>query len=286
MSIYIDEDTKVIVQGITGQHGSFHTKAMLDYGTKIVAGVTPGRGGEHINGVPVYDTMKAALSEHDADVSIVFVPSMFAKDAAFAALEYLDMVVVITECIPVHDSMKIKAFSELKGSRLIGPNTAGIISPGKCKVGIMPGMFFKEGEVGLVSRSGTLSYEIALALLEEGLGQSTLVGIGGDPVLGTSMSEVLREFEEDPETKAIVLIGEIGGEEEEKAAEVIKEMSKPVIGYIAGITAPEEKKMGHAGAIISRGKGTALSKINALKKAGATIAKFPYEIPRLVKNVI
>jgi succinyl-CoA synthetase alpha subunit len=286
MSVYVDENTRVIIQGITGKQGSFHAKLMLEYGTKVLAGVTPGKGGGVIEGVPVYNSVEAALEHHEADTSVIFVPAPYAKDAAFAAIDHLEKVVIITEGIPVHDAMEIKAFAEEHDTQLFGPNTAGVISPGKCKVGIMPGIFFKDGNIGLVSRSGTLSYEIALALTESGLGQSSLVGIGGDPVIGTSFLEVLKVFERDRETDAVVLIGEIGGEEEERAAEFVKDMRKPVVGYIAGITAPEGKRMGHAGAIISRGKGTAESKINALERAGAEVAKFPHEIPKLVSEVL
>ncbi len=286
MSILIDENTRAIVQGITGSQGSFHTKLMLEYGTKIVAGVTPGKGGSEVHGVPVYDSVKEALRHHDANASIIFVPAPFAMDAALEAVENLELVVIITEGIPVHDSMKIKAYAERCGSRVIGPNTAGIISPGKSKLGIMPAQVFTQGNVGVVSRSGTLAYEIALAITEAGYGQSTLVGIGGDPVVGTSFVEVLQMFEEDEETSAVVLIGEIGGDAEERAAEFIKTMSKPVIGYVAGLTAPPGKRMGHAGAIISRGKGTAEGKIQALEKSGARVARIPQEIPELLKEVL
>ncbi len=286
MSILIDENTRAIVQGITGSQGSFHTKLMLEYGTRIVAGVTPGKGGEVVHGVPVYNSVKEALREHDANASIIFVPAPFALDAALEAIENLELVVIITEGIPVHDSMKIKAFAERHDCRVVGPNTAGIISPGKSKLGIMPAQVFSQGRVGVVSRSGTLAYEIALAITEAGFGESTLVGIGGDPVVGTSFVEVLEMFENDRETSAVVLIGEIGGDAEERAAEFIEGMSKPVVGYVAGLTAPPGKRMGHAGAIISRGRGTAEGKIRALERSGARVARLPQEIPELLREVL
>jgi succinyl-CoA synthetase alpha subunit len=286
VSILINEDTRAIVQGITGSQGSFHTRLMLEYGTRIVAGVTPGKAGEEVHRVPVYNSVREALREHDASASVVFVPAPFALDAALEAIEHLELVVIITEGIPVHDSMKIRAFAERHGCRVVGPNTAGIISPGKSKLGIMPAQVFAPGKVGVVSRSGTLAYEIALAITESGLGESTLVGIGGDPVVGTSFVEVLEMFEEDEETEAVVLIGEIGGDAEERAAEFIAEMSKPVVGYVAGITAPPGKRMGHAGAIITRGKGTAEEKIRALERSGARVARLPQEIPELLRQVL
>jgi succinyl-CoA synthetase alpha subunit len=286
VSILIDENTRAIVQGITGSQGSFHTKLMLEYGTRIVAGVTPGKGGSEVHGIPVYNSVREAIREHDANASIIFVPAPFALDAALEAIENLELVVIITEGIPVHDSMKIKAFAERQDCRVIGPNTAGIISPDKSKLGIMPAQVFAPGRVGVVSRSGTLAYEIALAITEAGFGESTLVGIGGDPVVGTSFVEVLEMFESDEETSAVVLIGEIGGDAEERAAEFITTMSKPVVGYVAGLTAPPGKRMGHAGAIISRGKGTAEGKIKALEKSGARVARLPQEIPELLKEAL
>ncbi len=284
MSIIIDEKTRVLVQGITGSQGSFHTKLMLDYGTKVVAGVTPGKAGKEVHGVEVYNSVAEAVDATGATASVIFVPAPFALDAALEAIEHLKLVVIITEGIPVHDALKIKAYAQAKGVRVIGPNTAGVIAPGKSKLGIMPAEVFTPGKVGIVSRSGTLAYEIALTLTEANLGQSSLVGIGGDPVVGTDFVEALKLYEGDPETEAVVLIGEIGGDAEERASEYIKEMSKPVVGYIAGITAPEGKRMGHAGAIISRGKGTAQGKIEALEKAGAKVARLPQEIPELVKK--
>ncbi len=284
--IFVDKDTRVIVQGITGKQGRFHTKLMLDYGTKIVAGVTPGKKGEVVHGVKVYNTVEEALEKEDAEASIIFVPAPFAKDAAFEAIEHLDLVVIITEHIPVHDAMEIKEFARTHGTRVIGPNTPGIIAPEVVKIGIMPERVFKKGNIGITSRSGTLSYEIASALSKENLGQSTLVGIGGDAVVGTSFKEVLEAFEKDEETDAVVLIGEIGGNEEEVASKFIKRMKKPVVAYIAGLNAPKEKRMGHAGAIVYGKSGTAESKIEALKNAGAYIAKLPQDIPKIVKEVI
>ncbi len=282
MSILINKNTGVIVQGITGSQGSFHTKLMLDYGTEVVAGVTPGRGGRDVHGVRVYNTVAEAIEVSGAEASVIFVPAPFALDAALEAIEHLKLVAIITEGIPVHDALKIKAYAKTEGVRVIGPNTAGIIAPGKSKLGIMPAEVFTPGKVGIISRSGTLAYEIALTLTEAGLGQSALVGIGGDPVVGTDFIDILKLYEADPETEAVVLIGEIGGDAEERASEYIKNMSKPVVGYIAGVAAPEGKRMGHAGAIISHGKGTAKSKIEALKKAGAEVARIPQEIPELL----
>lgn len=282
----IDEDTRVLVQGVTGSQGKFHTKQMLDYGTRVVAGVTPGKGGQDIHGVGVYDTVAEAVEDTGAEASAIFVPAPFALDAAMEAVEYLPLVVVITEGVPVQDSLKIRAYARAKGSKVLGPNTAGMIAPGKSKIGIMPGDMFTPGRVGIVSRSGTLAYQIALTLTENQLGQSSLIGIGGDPVVGTDLTEVLRYYEKDSHTEAVVLIGEIGGDAEERASEYIGEMSKPVVGYIAGVTAPEGKRMGHAGAIISRGKGTAEGKMRALEDGGARVASLPQEVPRLVKKVL
>ncbi len=286
MAIYINKDSKVLVQGITGNQGRFHTNLMLEYGTNIVAGVTPGRAGEEVQGVPVFNTVSQAVERSGADTAVIFVPAPFARDAALEALEYLEQVVVITEGIPVQDTMELAAIAREKGRRLLGPNTAGVISPGRAKVGIMPGAVFTPGKVGVISRSGTLAYEISLALTEAGFGQSSLVGIGGDRVIGTSFVDVLQDFQADPETKAIVIIGEIGGQAEEEAAEYIKEMDKPVVGYIAGRTAPAGKRMGHAGAIISGGTGTAEGKIKALEEAGAQVARIPTSIPELIEEVL
>jgi len=285
MAILVGSDTRAIVQGITGRQGSFHTRLMLDYGTKIVAGVTPGKGGQEVHGVPVYDTVKEALAEHDANASIVFVPARFAKDAVLEAIEAgLELVVVITEHIPVRDTMEFLALARREDATIIGPNTPGIITPGECKLGVMPGHVFKRGRVGMVSRSGTLTYEIAAQLTRAGLGQSTCLGIGGDPVVGLTFTEVLDMFEKDPETEAVVLIGEIGGNLEELAAQYIREREypKPVVAFIAGRTAPPGKRMGHAGAIIMGRAGTAQSKIEALERAGVPVARTPKEVAELV----
>ncbi len=288
MPILIDEKTKVIVQGITGREGSFHTAQMIEYGTDIVAGVTPGKGGREVHGIPVYDSVKRALADHDASCSIIFVPAPFAADAVMEAVHNgIELVICITEGIPIHDMLKAYRYVKQSGATLIGPNCPGIISPGKSKVGIMPAYIFKEGNTGIVSRSGTLTYQIVDELTRRDIGQSTCVGIGGDPITGTGFIEMLEMFEKDDETEAIVLIGEIGGMEEERAAEYIKkEMSKPVVAFIAGITAPPEKRMGHAGAIIQKGKGDAKSKIEALKRAGIEVGKTPSEVGELIKSLI
>jgi len=287
MAIIVDENTKVVVQGITGYQGRFHTERMLNYGTKIVAGVTPGKGGTEVLGVPVFDTVKEAVSETDANASLVFVPAPFAADAVMEAAEAgVEVIVCITEGIPVHDELKMYWRVKEAGATLIGPNCPGIISPGKTHLGIMPAQIFKPGGVGIVSRSGTLTYQIAYNLTKLGIGQSTVVGIGGDRVIGTDFVEVLRRFEEDDETKAVVLVGEIGGRDEETAAEFIKKMSKPVVGYVAGLTAPPGKRMGHAGAIIEGGEGTAESKIKALESAGARVGKTPMEVAEIVAEIL
>ncbi len=285
MAIFIDEETRVIVQGITGNQGKFHAGLMQEYGTKIVAGVTPGRGGEEVLGVPVYNTVKKAVEEKGADTLIIFVPAPFARDAALEAIEYVDQVIIISEGIPVQDTMEVMAAAREKGCRVLGPNTPGVISPGLAKVGIMPGRVFSPGRVGVISRSGTLAYEISLALTEAGLGQSTLVGIGGDRVIGSTFVDVLKEFEKDPATEQVVIIGEIGGQAEEEAAGIVSSMSLPVVGYIAGRTAPAGKRMGHAGAIIAGGTGSAESKIEALEEAGADVARIPTEIPQLLQDI-
>lgn len=284
--ILLNEDTKCLVQGITGKQGSFHTEQMLQYNTNIVAGVTPGKGGTEFQGVPIFDSIEAAKENTDLNASIIFVPAPFAKDAAFESIKHVDLVVIITEHIPVHDSMEIMAYAKKKDVTVIGPNTPGIISPKVGKMGIMPTHIFSEGNVGVISRSGTLTYEVASQLTRAEIGQSTCVGIGGDPVIGTSYSTILQNFEDDSETEKIVMIGEIGGNAEEKAAEYIKEnISKPVISYIAGITAPPGKRMGHAGAIIEGNSGTAESKMQALEKAGVNVAKKPSDIVELIKSV-
>ena len=285
MAILVGSGTRAIVQGITGRQGSFHTKLMLDYGTNIVAGVTPGKGGQSVWGVPVYDTVREALAEHDANASIIFVPARFARDAVIEAVEAgLELVVVITEHIPVRDTMEFLALARREGATIIGPNTPGIITPGECKLGVMPGHVFERGRVGMVSRSGTLTYEIAAQLTRAGLGQSTCLGIGGDPVVGLTFTEVLDMFERDDETEAVVLIGEIGGNLEELAAQYIAKTGypKPVVAFIAGRTAPPGKRMGHAGAIIMGRAGTAQSKIEALERAGVRVARTPMEVAKLV----
>lgn len=286
--ILVNKDTKVIVQGATGKMGSAHTKRMLEYGTKIVGGVTPGKGGEFINvgntKLPVYDTVDEAVEKSQATCSVIFVPPYLALDAGIEALEAgISLVVLITEGIPPQDTAKLVSEVKRKGARLIGPNCPGIITPGQSLIGILPGMIFKPGPVGMVSKSGTLTYEIALALSDAGQGQSTCVGVGGDPIKGLDYPELLTLFDKDPDTEVIVLIGEIGGSAEEEAAEFIKEtIKKPVIGYIAGQTAPPGKRMGHAGAIISGGKGTAQSKIDAFKKANVKVASTPSEVAQAV----
>ena len=288
MSILINKDTRVVCQGITGQAGSFHTERMLEYGTKLVAGVTPGKGGTTQHGVPVFDNVLDAVTNLRANASVIYVPAAFAADATMEAAEAgIELVVCITEGIPTLDMVRVKKYLANKKTRLIGPNCPGIITPGACKIGIMPGYIHKPGNVGVVSRSGTLTYEAVWQLTQRGLGQSTCIGIGGDPIVGTDFVDILRLFQEDKETKAIVLIGEIGGSSEEEAAEVIKqEITKPVIGFIAGSTAPPGRRMGHAGAIISGNKGTAISKITALKNAGVTIADSPADIGEAVERVI
>ena len=288
MSILINKDTKVVCQGITGQAGSFHAERMLEYGTILVAGVTPGKGGTIQHKVPVFDSVLDAAQHTGANASVIYVPAAFAADAIMEAAEAgIELIVCITEGIPALDMVKVKKYLSNKKTRLIGPNCPGIITPGACKIGIMPGYIHKPGNVGVISRSGTLTYEAVWQLTQRGLGQSTCIGIGGDPIVGTDFVDVLRLFQEDKETKAIVLIGEIGGSAEEEAAEIIKqEITKPVIGFIAGSTAPPGRRMGHAGAIISGNKGTAISKITVLKDAGVTIADSPADIGDAVERVI
>ena len=284
MSTILTKSTRLLVQGITGHQGTFNTGQMLDFGTKVVGGVTPGRSGETVLGLPVFDTMEEAVKITKANTSIVFVPAPFARDAVMEAIDSgIKTIVIITERIPVKDSIEFIQYARLRRARIIGPNCPGLASPGKAKVGIMPNSILSKGGIGVVSRSGTLTYEIVSALSETGLGQSTCIGIGGDPVIGTNFVEALALFEKDRETNAVVMIGEIGGIAEEEAAEFIeRKMSKPVYAYIAGRTAPVGKRMGHAGAIIARGRGTAQSKISALEKAGARIATFPAEIPKII----
>ncbi|MDH5461078.1 MAG: succinate--CoA ligase subunit alpha [Candidatus Bathyarchaeota archaeon] len=285
MGIFVDKNTKAIVQGITGTQGSFHTRLMLDFGTEIVAGVTPGKGGMQIHRVPVYDTVENALEEHAANATIIFVPAPFAPDAALEAVEAgLKTVVIITERIPVKDAIQIMAHARQHNATVIGPNTPGIITPAECKLGIMPAHVFSKGVVGMASRSGTLTYEIAAGLSARGLGQSTCLGLGGDPVVGLSFVEVLKEFEKDESTRAVALIGEIGGNLEENACEFISKegYEKPVAAFIAGRTAPPGKRMGHAGAIIMGGAGTAQNKIEALEAAGVGVAEKPGDVARIL----
>ena len=285
--ILLDENTKCLVQGITGKQGSFHTEQMLKYNTCIEAGVTPGKGGQEFLGVPIFNSIEETVEETDVNSSIIFVPAKFAKDAAFESIRHLDLVVIISEHIPVHDSLEIMAYAKQMDTTVIGPNTPGVISPGVGKLGIMPTHIFDEGNVGVISRSGTLTYEIASELTRAGIGQSTCVGIGGDPVIGTNYIDILKRFDADDGTDAVVLIGEIGGNAEEKAAEFIKnEMTKPVVSYIAGRTAPPGKRMGHAGAIIQGNTGTVTSKTEALNSAGVEVVKMPSEIVDLLKKEI
>ena len=284
----IDENTKVLVQGITGTQGQFHTQSLLDYGTKVVGGVTPGKGGQTVHDVPVYDTVKEAKNETDADASIIFVPAPFVLDAVLEALgSDLNPVVVITEHVPVHDSIKFINLALSKKISVIGPNTPGMMAPEKCKLGIMPSHIFKGGTVGVASRSGTLTYEIVADLTKNGLGQSTVVGLGGDPVVGFNFIDALKAYDKEKDTKAIVLIGEIGGNAEELAAEYIKEyIDTPVVAYVAGKTAPKGKRMGHAGAVISGKTGTVKSKVAAFEKAKVPVADAPNGVAELLKELM
>jgi succinyl-CoA synthetase (ADP-forming) alpha subunit (EC 6.2.1.5) len=288
MAILVDKNTRVLVQGITGRDGSFHTKLMLEYGTNIVAGVTPGKGGSDYLGIPVFDTVKEAVKKTSPNTSIIFVPPQFAVDAIYEAADNgISLIVVITEGIPIHDMVKVKNYLDRKGVRLIGPNCPGVITPNECKVGIMPSHIFRRGKIGVVSRSGTLTYEIVYQLTINGFGQSTAIGIGGDPIIGSKFVDILKLFNEDNETEAVVLIGEIGGTDEQDAAEYIKkEFKKPVVAFIAGRTAPPERRMGHAGAIIAGSEGTAEEKIRAFENAGVKVASLPEEVPKLLKELI
>lgn len=286
MAILVNKNTKVVVCGMTGREGSFHTQQMVEYGTNVVAGVTPGKGGTNLFGVPVFDTVEEAVNKTGADAGLIFVPAPYAADSVLeCAGAGLPFVTLITEGVPIQDSLKVVNRLKTEGkTRLLGGNCAGIITPGECKMGIMPGHIFAPGPVGMVSRSGTLTYEIVWELTRAGLGQTTCVGIGGDPVPGTRFIEVLEMFEADPATKAVVMVGEIGGTDEEAGAEFIKTMSKPVVAFISGRTAPPGKRMGHAGAIVSGGLGTAQSKVDALLAAGAKIADKTSEVPGLVSE--
>jgi len=288
MSIIIDEKTRVVIQGITGGEGTFHTQKMQEYGTKVVAGVTPGKGGTIHLGIPVFNTVADAVEKEGANASAIFVPAFAAADAIMeAAASGIRCTVCITEGIPTFDMLKVKSFLKGKDCQLIGPNTPGIISPGKCKIGIMPGHIHKPGSIGIISRSGTLTYEAVDQVTKLGYGQSTAVGIGGDPIVGLKFVELLKLFNEDKGTEAVILIGEIGGTAEEEAAEYIsKEFTKPVVSFIAGQTAPPGRRMGHAGAIIAGGKGTAKEKMEALEKAGAFVVKSPAEIGSKVKEAL
>lgn len=286
MAVFVDENTRVLVQGITGRDGLFHACSMSEYGTQVAGGVTPGKGGQKVEGFPVFDSMHEAVEKTGADTSVTFVPERFASDAIIEAADAgIKLVVCITEGIPVIDMLRVVSYLKKKGTRLIGPNCPGVISPGKAKVGILPGQIFAPGNVGVVSRSGTLTYELVSHITNGGMGQSTCVGIGGDPVIGSNFLDVLRLFRDDSETEAVVLVGEIGGSDEEEAAKYIKnELGKPAVAFIAGRTAPRGKRMGHAGAIISGSSGTAEEKVAALADAGIPVAEEPGEIAELLKE--
>jgi len=288
MSILVNKDSKIICQGITGSQGSFHTEQCIEYGPQVVAGVTPGRGGSEHLGVPVYNTMAQAVAASDADVSMIYVPAPFAADAILeAANSGVKLVVCITEGIPVNDMVKVKSALRDNDCRLIGPNCPGIMTPGECKIGIMPGFIHQKGRIGVVSRSGTLTYEAVYQTTTNGLGQSTCIGIGGDPIRGMNFIDCLELFEADPQTQGVIMVGEIGGTDEEAAAEYIQaHVSKPVVAYIAGVTAPPGKRMGHAGAIIAGGKGTAAAKFEALDAAGVTTVRSPAELGSKMAEVL
>jgi succinyl-CoA synthetase alpha subunit len=288
LSILVDKNTRLAVQGITGKEGSFHTQQCKAYGTKVVAGITPGKGGSLHEGIPIFNTVEEAVEKEGANATVIFVPPPFAADAIMeAATAKVPLIVCITEGIPTLDMVRTMALVTKSGCRLIGPNCPGIISPGKCKIGIMPGQIFKEGNVGVISRSGTLTYEAVHQLSGRGIGQSTGIGIGGDPVIGTNFIDALTLFNQDPDTKAIVMVGEIGGTAEEEAAKYIKEnMKKPVVGFIAGRTAPPGRRMGHAGAIISGGKGTAAEKIEAMQKCGIHVVLSPADIGEAMASLL
>ena len=287
MSIWLDSNSKIVVQGITGKNGQFHSEQMLDYGSKLIGGVTPGKGGQETLGLPIWDTMNEAV-DAGANVTCIFVPPPFAADAIMEAADSgIELVVAITEGIPALDMVKVKKYINSKDTRLIGPNCPGIITPGESKVGIMPGHIHRRGDVGVISRSGTLTYEAVNQVTERGLGQSTCIGIGGDPLNGTNFIDCLEAFENDKDTKSIIMIGEIGGSAEEIASEYVKEhVSKPVVGFIAGRTAPPGKRMGHAGAIISGGKGTASEKMKAMERAGIHVTENPSELGKTLENIL
>jgi len=288
VSIFIDNDTRLIVQGITGRDGSFHTRQMIEYGTKVVAGVTPGKGGQKFDEtVPIFNTVADAVKETGANATVIYVPPMFAADAMMEAADAgIPFIVCITEGVPVLDMTKVYPFVKEKGARLLGPNCPGLISPGKSKVGIIPGRICTQGNIGLVSRSGTLTYEVVFQMTRAGMGQTTCVGIGGDPINGTNFIDCLEAFEADPDTESVVMIGEIGGTDEQEAAKFVKEkMTKPVVGFIAGQTAPPGRRMGHAGAIISGSAGTAAEKMEAFEANGIGVAKRPIDVVQLLKNV-
>ena len=288
MSILIDRKTRVICQGITGEAGMFHTRQMVEYGTKMVGGVTPGKGGQNVDGIPVFNTVAEAVSKTGADASVIYVPAAFAADAIMEAVDAgIGLIVCITEGIPTLDMVRVKRYMEGKDCRLIGPNCPGIITPGECKIGIMPGYIHMPGTMGIISRSGTLTYEAVWQCTNLCVGQSTCIGIGGDPIVGMDFIDLLKLFQEDDETEAVVIIGEIGGTAEEDAAEFVKKnVTKPVVGFVSGQTAPPGKRMGHAGAIIAGGKGTAKEKIEAFKAAGVTVAETPAKIGRKIAEVL
>ncbi len=288
MSILIDEKTKVVVQGLTGSEGTFHSKKMIEYGTKVVAGVTPGKGGIKHEGIPVFNTVEQAVKQTGADTSVIFVPPVFAADAIMEAADSgISLIICISEGIPTLDMINVVTFLNDKDVRLVGPNCPGVITPGKCKIGIMPGFIHSPGKIGVISRSGTLTYEAVDQLTKEGLGQTTCIGLGGDPIIGTRFIDALKLFKDDPETEGVIMIGEIGGSDEETAAEYIKkEFNKPVVSFVAGRTAPPGKRMGHAGAIIAGGKGTAKEKIETLRSCGVIVADSPAEIGAAMKRVL
>ncbi len=288
MSIIVGENTKVVVQGITGSEGAFHAKQMIEYGTKVVAGVTPGKGGQRFEGVPVFNTVKEAIEKTRADATAIFVPPPFAADAIMEAVDaQVDLVVCLTDGIPTLDMIAVKEYMKAKKTLLIGPNTPGIISPGKCKIGLMPGYIHKEGRIGVISRSGTLSYEVVDQLTKLGIGQATCVGIGGDPIIGLRFRDLLQRFEADPDTDAVIMIGEIGGTAEEEAAEYYRQcMTKPVVAFIAGLTAPPGRRMGHAGAIVSGGAGSAREKIKTLAEAGMAVVTNPADMGQTIADIV